>query len=124
MKAELTRLAKEPVASDELVPRKAALTGNYARRLETGGGLATAVASLTTYDLPLSSLNDYLPQVEKVTPRQIQRFAAKDLGAGDASIIIVGDGRQFLPELKNRFPNTEVIPIDKLDLNKAGLTKP
>jgi zinc protease len=124
MKDELTRLATEPVAADELIPRKAALSGNYARRLETGAGLASAIASLTSYDLPLSSLNDYLPQVEKVTPPQIQQFAAKNLGASDASIIIVGDGRQFLPELKNRFPNTEVIPVDKLDLNKAGLVKP
>jgi zinc protease len=79
---------------------------------------------LTAYDLPLSSLNDYLPQVQKVTAAQIQRFAAKHLGADDASIIIVGDGRQFLPELKKRFPAAEVIPVDKLDLNKAGLVKP
>jgi zinc protease len=124
MKAELTRLATEPVEAAELVPRKAALSGNYARRLETGGGLASAIASLTAYDLPLSSLNDYLPQVQEVTASQIQRFAARNLGAGDASIIIVGDGRQFLPELKTRFPNIEVIPVDKLDLNKAGLIKP
>lgn len=123
LKAELTRLATEPVAVAELVPRKAALSGNYARELETGAGLVSAVASLTAYDLPLSSLNDYLPQVQKVTAPQIQHFAAKNLGAGDASIIIVGDGRQFLPELKKRFPNAEVIPVDKLDLNKAELAK-
>jgi zinc protease len=120
----LARLATEAVATSELVPRKAALSGNYARALERGAGLVSAVLSLTDYDLPLSSLNDYLPQVHQVTAPQIQRFAAKNLGAGDASIIIVGDGRQFLPELKKRFPNAEVIPADQLDLNKAGLGKP
>ncbi len=124
LKAELTRLVTEAVAATELVPRKAALSGNYARASERGAGLVSAVLSLTDYDLPLSSLNDYLPQVQKVTAPQIQRFAAKHLGAGAASIIIVGDGRQFLPELKKRFPNAEVIPVDKLDLNKAGLVKP
>jgi zinc protease len=124
LKAELSRLATEPVAASELVPRKAALSGNYARELETGAGLAAAVASLTAYDLPLSSLNDYLPRVQKVTASQIQRFAAKNLGASDANIIIVGDGRQFLPELKKRFPDAEVIPVDKLDLNKGSLVKP
>ena len=41
-----------------------------------------------------------------------------------AGVIIVGDGRQFLPELKKRFPKTQVIPLDKLDLNKASLLKP
>jgi len=124
MKEELSRLATQPVGISELIPRKAALSGNYARELETGSGLVSAVASLTAYDLPLSSLNDYLPQVQKVTAAEIRRFAAKNLGASDASIIIVGDGRQFLPELKKRFSNTEIIPVDKLDLNKASLLKP
>jgi zinc protease len=124
MKAELTRLAAEPVASSELVPRKAALCGDFARSLETDAGMVSTVASLTEYDLPISSLNHYLRRVQKVTAPQIERFAAKNLGASDASIIIVGDGRQFLPELKKRFPNVEVIPVDKLDLNKAALVKP
>jgi len=123
LKTELTRLAAEPVAAAELIPRKAALSGHYARELETGAGLVSAVASLAVYNLPLTSLNDYLPQVQKVTAAQIQRFAAKNLGAGAASVVIVGDGRQFLPELKKRFPNAVVIPVDKLDLNKAGLLK-
>ncbi len=124
LKAELTRLAAEPVPTGELFPRKAALSGNYARKLETGAGLVSAVASLMACNLPLSSLNDYLPRVQKVTAAQIQRFAAKNLPADDASIIIVGDARQFLAKLKNQFPNAEVIPVDRLDLNKAGLVKP
>ena len=124
LKSELIRLATEPVSKTELIPRKATLSGNYARQLETGAGLASTVASLITYALPLSSLNTFLPQVQKVTAPQIERFAAKHLGAADANIIIVGDGRQFLPELKKHFPNVEVIPVDKLDLNKAGLIKP
>jgi zinc protease len=124
LKRELNRLATEPVAAAELIPRKAALSGNYARELETGEGLVSAVASLAAYELPLSSLNDYLPQVQKVTAPQIQTFATKHLGAGDANIIIVGDGRQFLPALKKQFPNIELIPVNKLDLNKARLVKP
>jgi len=123
LKTELGRLASEPVGAAELVVRKAALSGNYARRLQTGAGLVSAVASLVADEVPLSSLNDYLPQVQAVTAPQIERFAARHLGVADASIIIVGDGRQFLPELKKRFPNAEVIPVDQLDLNKAALVR-
>jgi hypothetical protein len=36
----------------------------------------------------------------------------------------VGDGRQFLPELKKRFPSADVIPVDKLDLNASDPVKP
>ncbi|MGO8697914.1 MAG: M16 family metallopeptidase [Limisphaerales bacterium] len=121
LNAELTRLATEPVAPAELVPRKAALSGNYTRALETGAGLVSAVVSLADYDLPLAALNDYLPQIQRVTPSQIQLFARKNLTAAEASVIIVGDGRQFLAALKKQFPNAEVIPVDKLDLNKANL---
>jgi zinc protease len=124
LKAELSRLASQAVGASELAPRKAALSGNYARGLERGAGLVSAVASLAVYDLPLSWLNQYLPQIQQVTAAQIERFAQAHLGAAEASIIIVGDGRQFLPELKHRFPNAQIIPIDKLELNKAVLVRP
>jgi zinc protease len=124
LKKELTRLATEPVAEAELMPRKAALSGNYARQLEKGSGLVATVASLTAEDLPLSSLNDYLPRVQNVTAKEIKSFAAKSLGVGDSAIIIVGDARQFLANLKKEFPNTEVIAVDKLDLNAARIVKP
>jgi hypothetical protein len=61
---------------------------------------------------------------EKRKAAQIERFAADNLRAGDASIVIVGDARQFLSKLKSQFPNVEVIPVNKLDLNQAGLAKP
>ena len=124
MKSELTRLAVEPVGDAELVPRKAALSGDYARGLETGAGLVSVVASLVEDDLPLSSVNNYLPRVQKVTAKEIERFAAKYLSVGDASVVIVGDARQFMADLKTRFPEAEIIPVDKLDLNNATLVKP
>jgi zinc protease len=124
LKTELERLATEAVPENELVTRKAALSGDYARSAETNAGLTARIAALATYALPLSLLNDYLKQVEAATAVQVQEFAAHDLGADAASLVIVGDGRQFLTELRQRFPNTEVIPIDKLDLNRAILVKP
>jgi zinc protease len=124
MKSELERLATEPVTDAELIPRKAALSGNYARGLETAEGLVSAVASLTECDLPVSSISDYLPRVQKVTPAEIERFAGKNLRADGASIVIVGDLRQFKPDLKSRFPNAQIILVDKLDLNNGSLMKP
>jgi zinc protease len=124
LKSEMERMATEPTPAPELTARKASLTGDYARSIETGGGLAARVASLAEYDLPLSSLNDYLRQVEQATAAQVQEFAAHNLSADAASLVIVGDGRQFLTELRKQFPNAQVIPADKLDLNRADLLKP
>jgi zinc protease len=123
LKTELNRMATDPVPGSELIPRKASLSGDFARGLETGAGLTSFVASLASYDLPLSLLNSYLKQLESVTPAQIQQFARKYLSATDASIVIVGDARQFLPALKKRFPNVEVILERKLNLNSASLVK-
>jgi zinc protease len=123
LSSELTRLSASEVSTEEMIPRKAALSGNYSRSLETGSGLTGAIASLITYDLPLTSLNSYLPRVQSVTAAQIQAFAARDLSRSEASIVIVGDGRKFLNALRLKFPNTEVIPIANLDLNVGSLKK-
>jgi len=46
IEAQLTRLSAAPVPDLELVPRKAALSGDYSRSLETGGGLTGNIVSL------------------------------------------------------------------------------
>jgi predicted Zn-dependent peptidase len=124
MKSELARLAMEPVADSELIPRKAALSGNFARGLEIAAGLVSAVATLTECDLPVSSISDYLPRVQKVTPAEIERFAGKNLRADDGSVVIFGDLRQFKSDLNSRFPNAQIISVDKLNLNSGSLVKP
>jgi zinc protease len=45
------------------------------------------------------------------------------LDAKTSNIIVVGDAKAFLPELKKKFENIEVIPIAELDLNTASLRK-
>lgn len=120
---ELTRLAGWEVPTPELTTRKSALSGNYSRHLETVSGLTDSVASLITYDLPLASLNTYLPKVQRVTPAQVKAFTGTRLQASQSSIIIVGDGSKFLTALRQRYPQTEVIPVADLDLNRASLKK-
>jgi len=121
--AELKRLSATDVANAELVPRKAALSGNYSRSLETGAGLTGAVASLAAYGLQLSTLSSYLTRVQAVTAAQVRTFAERDLSRSQASLVIVGDGRRFLTALRKAFPNTEVIPAADLDLNHGSLRK-
>ncbi len=120
---ELKRLADEDVAEDELIPRKAVLTGNFGRNLETTGGLAAAIADLYLFYIPTSGLNNYMPNVNAVTEAQIKDFATKNLLGGD--IIIVGDYAKFKDDLAKRFPDTkfEVIEAANLDITKDNLRK-
>ena len=121
--SELTRLATEPIAETELTPRKAVLTGNFGRNLETTSGLATQVANLALYGLSLDEINNYIKNVQAVSSADVQKFASTRIDAKGANVIVVGNAKVFLADLQKQFPNVEVIPLADLDLNSASLRK-
>ena len=122
MDVELKRLVSEPVKGDELKSRQAVLTGRYARSLETNQGFASQIASLASYDLPLATLDKYIPSINAVTSDGVTEFARKYL-ATPTSLIIAGQARAFLEPLKKAYPDVKVIAQNDLDLNRADLTK-
>ncbi len=122
---ELGKLGTSAPTPDEFAARKSALSGDFARALETGGGIAGLVGQLALYHRPLSELQTYLSRVQAVTPDQVRTFADQRFGAATASVVIVGNAAKFLPDLKTRFPSdaVTVIPFAALDLNSATLVK-
>jgi zinc protease len=120
---ELRRLSNETVGETELIPRKAVLIGSFGRALETTEGLVGQIAALALYGLRLDETNSYINRVQAISAADIQRFGGTSLNSKGASIIIVGDAKEFLPELQKQFKDIEVIPIAELDLNNAGLRK-
>ncbi|MBC7804980.1 MAG: insulinase family protein, partial [Akkermansiaceae bacterium] len=122
---ELTRMGTEAPVAEEFAARKSALSGDFARSLETGGGLAGLVGELALYNRPLSELQTYLSQIQAVTPEQVQGFAKERFDSASANVVIVGNAAKFLPDLKTRFPGetVTVIPFADLDLNSASLVK-
>ncbi len=123
MRQELARLAETPVPETELVSRRACLSGNYLRPLQSGAGITGAVAGLEVYDLPTTTVNDYVRKIRSVGAESIQEFAKTRMSIDKASIVVVGDGRQFLSELSKKYPQLEVIPAAQLDLNRKELMK-
>lgn len=122
MQAELQRLVSDPVKGEELKSRQAVLTGRYARSLETNQGFVSQIANLATYDLPLETLDKYIPSINAVTSDAVTEFARKYL-ATPTSLVIVGQARAFLEPLKKSYPDVKVIAQKDLDLNRADLTK-
>jgi len=120
---EVTRLSTEPVPDLEMVPRKAVVSGNFARNLETAAGLVSQVGSLALHGIQFEEINRYLGNVQSITAVDLQRFAAARLGAKETNIIIVGNAKEFLPELRKLYTQVEVIPVAELDLNTALLRK-
>jgi zinc protease len=124
MLAELQKLRSAPASAEELAARQASLTGAYGRNLETTEGLARTLASYALQDIPLTEIAGYDPSVRAVTPAQAQAFAQEALDPAHADLIVVGDAKQFLPALKARHPDLELIPADQLDLDSPSLRRP
>jgi zinc protease len=119
--SEIDRLSSAAVPDLELTPRKAVVIGNFARNLETASGLVSQVASLALYGISFDEINRYITNVQGITAGDVQRFAGAHLAAGNASIIVVGNAKEFLPALRKQFPQVEVIPVAEMDLNSALL---
>ncbi len=122
LQAELTRMKTDPVQGDELKSRQALLAGNYARSLETDLGFASQVAGLAVFNLPLETLDKFIPSVNAVTTKNVTAFADKYLET-PSSLVIVGKASVFADPLKKSFAETRVIPQSNLDLNRADLLK-
>lgn len=120
---ELDHLATNDLPDSELTARKATLIGGYSRSLETTNGLASRVAELALYGLPFDEINHYVDNVQSIVSTGVQQFAGSHFKPSSADVVIVGDAKQFLPELRKAHPKVEVIPIDALDLNDAALHK-
>jgi zinc protease len=122
LQTELKRLETDPVQGDELKSRQALLTGNYARSLETDLGFASQIAGLAVYNLPLETLDKFIPAINAVTTKDVTAFAEKYL-VPPSSLVIVGKASAFVNPLKKNFSQTKVIPQANLDLNRADLEK-
>jgi len=120
---EVRRLSTEPVPDIEMNPRKAVVIGNFARNLETAAGLVAQVGTLALYGISFDEINRYIGTVQAISGSDVQRFAGKRLDANTTSIVVVGNAKEFLPELRKQYPQVEVIPVAELDLNTALLRK-
>jgi predicted Zn-dependent peptidase len=80
------------------------------------------LSNLATYNLPLDTLDKYIPSIDAVTSEAVTAFARKYL-AQPISFIIVGKAAEFAEPLRKNFPNAKVIEEKNLDLNAARLTK-
>jgi len=121
--AEISKLATGELLDSELSTRKASLLGGFARSMETTGGVVGQFGSLAMYGVPLDEINSYIASVQAIKAADVKSFAASRLNADSTSVVIVGNAKDFLPDLQKRFSNVEVISVADLDLNSAGLKK-
>ena len=121
MVAEMKRLGAEPVPANELEPRKATLIGDFGRGVETTDGIAGVLGAYVVQDVPLSELKAFTSKVSAVDPAAVQAAAASLLDPDRASIVVVGDAKDFIEALRKAYPKLELIPASALKLDTAAL---
>lgn len=121
---EFWRLVREPVGDRELMGAQAYLAGSFPLSIETPDEIALQVLNLLFFDLDVKELETYRDRVNAVTSDDIQRVARQFVKPGRLSIVLVGDARQVLPQLKAvGIDNVEVLPLADLDLTSPSLRR-
>jgi len=121
MRAEIDRLATTDTPPTELAPRKAAVIGSFVFSLETTSGIVNRVSTYALYGQPLSDINQYVPKAQAVTAEEVRTFAASHLASKNFSVVIAGNAKEFLDELKKQFSDVEVISLSDLDSSSPSL---
>lgn len=116
MLAEVKRLRDEAPPDAELAMQRQYVAGNYLLSLESPGRTAERVQEIDLYGLPPDYFKVYARRVGDVDPTRIKALAGKYLGVDDATVVVVGEGREVRPQLEKLGP----VVVYDLDLKAAS----
>jgi zinc protease len=105
---ELNRIRSEPVTEKEITDAKSYLTGVFPIRLETQEGLIDQLVQIKMFGLPDDYLQTYRQRLQVVTIEEIQRVANKYVKPDEAALIIVGDAKEIIDQVKPYSPEIEL----------------
>jgi predicted Zn-dependent peptidase len=111
---------KNPLPADELAKTKRYLQLGYADRFESTGDIASQIASLVPYGLPLSTLGAFNGGIGAVTGSAVQRAATKYLDPSKLTIVIAGDRASIEAGLKA----TKIAPVEVRDARGRPIITP
>ena len=118
--AAIRSLADAPASDDDLVTRKATVTGGFYRAIETVDGITGALGEHVLYDVPLNEMQDYTHRIQVVDAESVRGFAARML-VPETSIVLVGDASKFADAIARTYGDVRVIPFERLDLGSPSL---
>jgi zinc protease len=114
------RAIREPLSTTELEKAKQYLILGFAERFETTGDVASQLASLVAYDLPLDTWSGFQRGVERVAASDVQRVATQYINPQALRIVIVGDRASIEAPLRA----TNVAPLQIRDAMGREVPRP
>src|SRR5918993_3725052 len=96
-----------PVPEDELTKAKNYVALSFPGEFETTGDLARKLEELVAYNLPDSTLTDFVAAVSKITSGDLQRVAARYIQPDKMAVVVVGDRK----EIENKIRELNLGPV-------------
>jgi zinc protease len=97
---ELTRMAEEGPADEEVSAARDYAAGIFGLQLETAGQIATRVSQLVIYGLPEDHYDRYRDAVRGVTTEAAREAAARHMRPHEVQIVLVGDADVIGPPIE------------------------
>ena len=91
---------RQSVPAEELSKAKRYLQLQLPSDFETTQQIAGALVPVAMYGLPLDYYNNYVQNIEAVTPADVERVARQYVNPGSLAVVIVGDRKSIEPTLK------------------------
>ena len=121
---EFSRLQRQRVIERELADAQAYLAGSFPLTVETPNDIATLILNSVFFELPLEEVSTFGSRVKAITPDDIQRVAREYIKPDRLSVVLVGNAKAFVPQLRAiGITDFEIIPIQQLDLMSATLKR-
>ncbi len=120
---ELKRIRAEKVTKEALNNVKAGYIGRFVMQIEKPQTVARYALLTETEGLPADFYENYIKNINKVTPEDVMRVANKYFLADNMRIIVVGKGADVLPSLE-KLSADKKIPILYFDKYGNPTEKP
>jgi zinc protease len=108
-----------PISAEEIDKARSAQARSYPEGFESPSGIAAALSEIAEFGLPADYLETFLPNLERVSPAEIQQSMTEVVAPADHFILVVGDRKTVEPELtKAGFQKIKVITYDGKPVGK------
>ncbi len=99
---EVKKIRTDLVSEEDLKNAKAKYVGSFVMNMEKPGTIARYALTTETQNLPADFYENYIKNINAVTPEDIRNAAKRFFLAENARIVIVGKAADVLPGLESR----------------------
>ena len=120
---EIARIGSEPLDAELVEQRRTMLKGGFRRGVESSAGIGSIVASTILDGREASEALSYPDKLDAVAAADTSTAIGSILGEDAISLIIVGDAKLFIDDVRAMRDNVEVIEASSLDLGAIAGSK-